>query len=67
MEAIVIRVRLDSTTIELPELQPHLGKSVEIKVQVQGTALTEFRSSPNAASELLEQSLVESGALSRLA
>ena len=65
MEAIVIRVRLDSTTLVLPELEPHLGKSVEIKVQLQER--TEFSSSPNAASEYLEQSLVESGVLSRLA
>ncbi|HVU03618.1 MAG TPA: hypothetical protein VHE30_17790 [Polyangiaceae bacterium] len=67
MEAIVIRVRLDSTTLVVPELAAHIGKSVELRVHVEDEERAPFSSSPNASSRLLEEGLLESGGISRLA
>lgn len=65
---IIIRARLDSTTLELPELAPLLGQRVEIVVSEDHTIPSRpFSSATTSASELLAEAITESGALGRLA
>jgi hypothetical protein len=72
MNTIRIQTRLQSTTLELPELSPLLGRRVEIIVSENGDLAMDpieaLRSSPvSASAELFDEALIESGALSRLA
>jgi hypothetical protein len=72
MNSIRIQTRLESTTLDLPELSPLIGRRVEIIVSENGDfamdPMEALRSSPASASaELFDEALVESGALSRLA
>ena len=72
MSTIRIQTRLESTTLELPELSHLVGRRVEIIVSEHGDLAMDpieaLRSSPSSATaELFDEALVESGALSRLA
>jgi hypothetical protein len=72
MNTIRIQTRLESTTLDLPELSPLIGRRVEIVVSENSDLAMDpieaLRSSPASASaEMFDEALVESGALSRLA
>ncbi|HEX3594001.1 MAG TPA: hypothetical protein VHU80_02835 [Polyangiaceae bacterium] len=71
MKTIRIQARLESTTLHLPELSSLVGKRVEILVSHQNEAndaMEALASSPfSARTEMFDEALSESGALSRLA
>jgi hypothetical protein len=74
MNAIRIRRQLTSNTLDLPELAPLIGRSVEILVIEEGEKVDEApRSSVRFAlddgfdMDPIAEAVLESGALSRLA
>lgn len=74
MNAIRIRRQVTSNTLELPELEPFVGRAVEILVIEEGESVEQaprsavrFALDDGFDLDTISEAVVQSGALSRLA